>query len=155
MKKFVDEMDSSFTKIGLIPFASSVNCPLSLTDDFRKVKQAIDKLNIGEYGYVSSAHPFDLAYAELANSCADVKYIIVLTDGIWDCTDKAINSSRKCHSDGIEVMAIGFGTANYSFLKKIASTDEYASLTDLSKLGGSFSKIAQAIGDSSTSISIL
>ena len=52
-------------------------------------------------------------------------------------------------------MALGFGTADYNFLKKIASTDEFASLTNLSELSGSFSKIAQAIGDSSTGISVL
>lgn len=46
-------------------------------------------------------------------------------------------------------MALGFGSANYSFLKQIASTDEFASITDLSELGGSFSKIAQAIEDGS------
>ena len=42
-----------------------------------------------------------------------------------------------------------------AFLKKIASTDEFASITDLSDLGGSFSKIAQAIGDGSTGLSVL
>lgn len=156
MKKFVDEMDSSFTKIGLIPFATKVDCPLSLTDDFRKVKRAIDRFDIGDkYGYGNSAHPFDLAYSTLNSSYADVKYVIVLTDGVWSCTDSAISSAKKCHAAGIEVMALGFGEADYAFLKKIASTDEFASLTDLSELGGSFSKIAQAIGDVSTSISVI
>ena len=45
-------------------------------------------------------------------------------------------------------MALGFGGADYQFLKQIASTDEFASLTNLSELTGSFSKIAQAIGES-------
>ena len=45
-------------------------------------------------------------------------------------------------------MALGFGGADYEFLKQIASTDEFASLTNLSELTGSFSKIAQAIGES-------
>ena len=96
-----------------------------------------------------------MAYSALNNSDADVKYVIVLTDGVWSCTDVAISSAKKCHTAGIEVMALGFGEADYAFLKKIASTDEFASLTDLSELGGSFSKIAQAIGDGSTNISVL
>ena len=145
-----------FSKIGLIPFATKVDCPLSLTDDFRKVKRAIDRFDIGDkYGYGNSAHPFDLAYSTLNSSYADVKYVIVLTDGVWSCTDSAISSAKKCHAAGIEVMALGFGEADYAFLKKSASTDEFASLTDLSELGGSFSKIAQAIGDVSTSISVI
>lgn len=156
MKKFVDEMDSSFVKIGLIPFANHAHCELSPTDNYRKVKSYIDNLDISEkYGYGNSAHPFDLGFSELKRSSADVKYIIVLTDGMWSCNESAIASAKKCHSAGIEVMALGFGTADYNFLKKIASTDEFASLTNLSELSGSFSKIAQAIGDSSTGISVL
>lgn len=156
MKKFVDEMDSSFVKIGLIPFANHAHCELSPTDNYRKVKSYIDSLDITEkYGYGNSAHPFDLGFSELRKSSADVKYIIVLTDGMWSCNESAIASAKKCHSAGIEVMALGFGTADYNFLKKIASTDEFASLTNLSELSGSFSKIAQAIGDSSTGISVL
>lgn len=156
MKKFVDEMDSSFVKIGLIPFANHAHCELSPTDNYRKVKSYIDNLDITEkYGYGNSAHPFDLGFSELRKSSADVKYIIVLTDGMWSCNESAIASAKKCHSAGIEVMALGFGTADYNFLKKIASTDEFASLTNLSELSGSFSKIAQAIGDSSTGISVL
>lgn len=156
MKKFVDEMDSSFVKIGLIPFANHAHCELSSTDNYRKVKSYIDNLDITEkYGYGNSAHPFDLGFSELRKSSADVKYIIVLTDGMWSCNESAIASAKKCHSAGIEVMALGFGTADYNFLKKIASTDEFASLTNLSELSGSFSKIAQAIGDSSTGISVL
>ena len=49
----------------------------------------------------------------------------------------------------IEVIALGFGSAVKAFLESIASIDEFASLTDLSELSGSFSKIAQTIGDGS------
>ena len=76
------------------------------------------------------------------------RYLVILTDGVWNDPGYAIKQARRCHSDGIEVMALGFGGANYGFLKQIASTDEFASLTSLSDLTGSFSKIAQAIGDS-------
>ncbi|MEY8328088.1 Hsp70 family protein [Lachnospiraceae bacterium 48-33] len=156
MKKFVSEMDRSFVKIGVIPFANSANCELLPTSDYYKVERTIDKLEISDkYGYGNSAHPFDLSYSKLMKSSADIKYIIVLTDGMWAYTDKAISAAKKCHKSGIEVMALGFGSADYDFLKKIASTDEFASLTNLSDLGGSFSKIAQVIGEGSTSLSVL
>lgn len=156
MKKFVDEMDSDFVKIGIIPFADKAYCELSPSDDFRKVKHAIDKLELRDkYGYGNSAHPFDLSYAKLQKKAADIRYIIVLTDGMWSYTEKAIVAARECHKAGIEVMALGFGAADYNFLKEIASTDEFASLTDLSNLAGSFSKIAQAIGEGATDVSVL
>lgn len=148
MKKFIDEMDCSFTKIGIIPFANQVKCELSPTDDYKKVKNVIDRLEISDkYGYGNIGQPFDLSFAKLTKSSADIKYIIVLTDGIWSYTNSAISAAKKCHQAGIEVIALGFGTADYNFLKEIASTDKFASLTELSELGGSFSKIAQAIGE--------
>ena len=55
----------------------------------------------------------------------------------------------------MEVMALGFGGADEEFLKEIASTEDFASLTNLSELSGSFSKIAQAIGDKSTGLSMM
>lgn len=156
MKTFVDEMDNSFMRIGLIPFADTVKCELYPTDDYARVKYAIDQMEItDEYGYGNSAQPFDISYEKLVGSLADIKYIIVLTDGRWSYSDKAIAAAKRCHKANIEVMALGFGTADYNFLKKIASTDEYASLTNLAELGGSFSKIAKVIGDGSTSLSVL
>ena len=153
MKKFVDEMDSDYVRIGVIPFANNVECELRPTDNYSSVKRVIDKLEIGEkYGYGNSAHPFDKAYSYLTKSKAEIKYIIVLTDGVWSYTDNAIAAAKKCHKAEIEVMALGFGTADYNFLKKIASTDEFASLTELADLGGSFSKIAQTIGEGSTGL---
>lgn len=156
MKKFVDEMDSRFTRIGLIPFANIAKCNLHPTDDYASVKHAIDQLEItGEYGYGNSAQPFDISYEKLVGSSADIKYIVVLTDGLWSYSDKAIAAAKRCHEMNIEVMALGFGSADHDFLKKIASTDAYASLTNLAGLGGSFSKIAQAIGEGATSITVL
>ena len=155
MKRFVDEMDKDIVRIGLIPFANRTSVVLNPTSDYRKVKKAIDELVIDDgFGYGNSAHPFDIGLSELEINDADVKYIIVLTDGMWGCCDAAISSAKTCHKNNIEIMALGFGSADYSFLKKIASTDEFASLTDLSNLSGSFSKIAQVIGESSTGISV-
>jgi len=156
MKKFVDEMDRQHTRIGLIPFADSVRCECSPTGDFRKVKKLIDKLTTGGvYGCGNGAHPFDLGLKELERGDSDVKYIVVLTDGMWYSPETAITAAKKCHRAGIEVMALGFGSADHAFLKKIASTDDFASITELSELGGSFSRIAQAIGEGSTGLSVL
>lgn len=156
MKEFVDAMDNNFTKIGIIPFANQVECELPLTDNYKKIKNVIDGMKIGDkYGYGNDGHPFDLSYTQLKKSSADVKYIIVLTDGLWSYPEKAVSAARKCHEAGIEIVALGFGTADYNFLKKIASTDEFASLTDVESLGGSFSKIAQVIGEGTSGLKSL
>jgi molecular chaperone DnaK (HSP70)/uncharacterized protein YegL len=148
---FINQMDSKYVKIGLVAFADSSKCTLQPTDNYRTVAKAIGMIDTVNVGGGNSAEPFSLSYSILRNG--EVRYIIVLTDGCWYCNDsdntKAVSQAKRCHKDGIEVIALGFGSADYDFLKKIASVEEFASLTNLSELGSSFSKIAQAIGDSS------
>lgn len=147
MEKFVRNMDPEMVRVGLIPFAERTVCELRPTENYRAVTAALGKLTIGKtYGYGTSAQPFTQARAAFTGD-ADVRYIIVLTDGCWSHADRAVAEARTCHQQGIEVMALGFGDADYAFLKKIASTEKFASLTDLAGLGGSFSRIAQVIGD--------
>ena len=155
MKDFVNQMDSDIVRIGIVAFADSTRTLVQPTDDYRSVINTISNLESVDVGGGTSAEPFTLSYSSLVNNDSDVKYIVVLTDGCWFNTQDAIQKAKQCHKAGIEIMALGFGSADYSFLKKIASTDEFASLTDLSNLGGSFSKIAQVIGESSTGINML
>lgn len=159
MDDFVNQMDSEYTRIGIIAFADNTKVILQPTDDFKAVHNTISRLESVDVGICNDAEPFTSAYGVLNGRFikkeSDIKYIVVLTDGCWNNTSTAINAAKKCHKAGIEVMALGFGSADHAFLKKIASTDEFASITDLSDLGGSFSKIAQAIGEGSTGLSVL
>ena len=152
MTDFVNQMDSDYTSIGVLAFADTTRCVLSPTHDYKSVKAAINNLNSVNVGVCNGAEPFTLSHSTLKNG--EIRYIIVLTDGCWSNTSHAITAAKNCHRDRIEVMALGFGTADHQFLKQIASVEEFASLTDLSNLGGSFSKIAQAIGEGSTGITI-
>lgn len=159
MDDFVKQMDSDYTRIGIIAFADTTKVILQPTDDFKAVHSTISRLESVDVGIGNDAEPFTSAYGVLNGGFmkkeSDIKYIVVLTDGCWNNISTAIGAAKKCHKAGIEVMALGFGSADHAFLKKIASTDEFASITDLSDLGGSFSKIAQAIGEGSTGLSVL
>ena len=153
MIEFVNQMDKEFTKVGLLAFADRTQMIVRPTNSFRKVIQGINKLEVGDVGIANSAEPFTEVIRELKDNCFDknknkIKFLVVLTDGIWSNQESAVRKAKVCHKKGIEIMALGFGGADYKFLKEIASTDEFASLTNLSELTGSFSKIAQAISDS-------
>ncbi|MDR1901700.1 MAG: Hsp70 family protein [Treponema sp.] len=157
MKKFIDEMDREYTKIGIIPFADQENCIVKPTKDFNEAKRAVDGIWNVSVGRGNDTEPFTLARSILKGGLlkkeSQIRYIVVLTDGMWSYQDRAVKAAKNCHRDGIEVMALGFGGADYNFLKKIASVDAFAELTNLSDLGGSFSKIAQAINTGSTGLS--
>ncbi len=159
MEDFVDQMDNRFTRVAVFAFADSVRCLQPLSEDFTAVKKTIRKLESVDVGVCNGAHPFTDARAILSRWTSrkkrGLRYIVVLTDGCWACREAAIQAAHMCHMDGIDVMALGFGSANYEFLKQIASTDQFASLTDLSDLGGSFSRIAQAIGEGAGGLATL
>lgn len=160
MKDFVNQMDSEYTKIGLLAFADRTRMVTKPTDDFAKLLKDIDRIEVGDVGICNGAEPFSVSLDTLNGRLSrkkddKIKYLVVLTDGVWDNPGGAIREAVRCHKEGIEVMALGFGGADESFLKKIASTDDFASLTNLADLSGSFSKIAQAIGDKSTGLKIM
>lgn len=153
MEQFVRELGSENAKIGLLSFADKVRLVVKPTENEKQVIQAIRSIHVGEVGSGNSAEPFTDALSILRRRLftkEDIaRYLVVLTDGAWYNPTQAITKAKQCHAEGIEVIALGFGSAVKAFLESIASIDEFASLTDLSELSGSFSKIAQTIGDGS------
>ena len=153
MEQFVRELGSTNAKIGLLSFADKVRLVVKPTENEKQVIQAIRSIHVGEVGSGNSAEPFTDALSILRRRLftkEDIaRYLVVLTDGAWYNPTQAITKAKQCHAEGIEVIALGFGSADKAFLESIASIDEFASLTDLSELSGSFSKIAQTIGDGS------
>ena len=153
MEQFVRELGSANAKIGLLSFADKVRLVVKPTKNEKQVIQAIRSIHVGEVGGGNSAEPFTDALSILKRRLftkEDIaRYLVVLTDGAWNNPTQAITKAKQCHAEGIEVIALGFGSAVKAFLESIASIDEFASLTDLSELSGSFSKIAQTIGDGS------
>jgi molecular chaperone DnaK (HSP70)/uncharacterized protein YegL len=176
---FVGQMNQMNTSIGVLSFADNAKLLLPPTNDYNNVTRIIKSLDIGgklsqEIGVANDAEPFTAAFValngnEIISSGGSInmnlmfnnpimptnilkkKYIVVLTDGYWNNPVTAVQNAQKCHNNGIDVMALGFGGADEDFLKQIASVDEFASMTDLSGLSGSFSKIAQAIGEGADS----
>lgn len=176
MRNFVEEMSSGSVRIGIIAFAVDSRFYLEPTDDLGFVYERIPEILGFNVGGGTTAEPFTLANeywsvenkkenkekkswakrllsgSNLADASDRLRYIVVLTDGLWAYPESSVLKAKKCHEAGIEVMALGFGDADWEFLKKIASVDEFASMTDLANLSASFTKIAQAIGEYSTGL---
>jgi hypothetical protein len=77
-----------------------------------------------------------------------------LADGVWSRQDLAERRARACHEQGIDIISIGFGTADRCFLDRIASTSLGSFYTTVSGLADAFSKIAQALTEGSVTGSI-
>ncbi len=142
---FVKEFDKDYTEIGLINFSDKCVLYQPLTRKERQLISKINgwKINDNNLGYGNAAEPFTVAYDTLRKDKNPVRYLVVLTDGYWSYEDRAVEAAKRCHKNGIEVIALGFGQANKTFLDKIASRKDFASFTDLSKLENVLTGIAK------------
>lgn len=144
---FVQQFDLSNVEVGLINFSDKSVVYQELTDDEALLIRRINfwSINQGGLGYGNAAEPFSDANRELSRVDKDIKYLVVLTDGYWSCEKKAIEEARKLHEKGIDVIAVGFGSAKKEFLKRIASRDDFAFLTELGNLSATLSGIAKVM----------
>lgn len=153
--QFIGELDMNQTKIGLIAFSDKVKIYQKMTSNKKQILKKVDSLSIqSDLGYGNTAQPFTEILFEMGKTKNDHQpcYGIVLTDGVWSYKHKAIQAAQKCHKNGIDTIAIGFGSADEMFLKAISSIDELAKLSNLSDLSTSFSNIAQAIASENTGL---
>jgi molecular chaperone DnaK len=151
MTKFVDDADLDCFKIGIIGVADSVKVYLKPSNDAVKINASIRAIAIGDCGYCNEAHPFDILLSEFSKDC-ELKYAVVLADGVWEKQKNAVQAAAQCHRNGIAIIGLGFGGADKDFMESISSEKDLAVITQMGGLTSSFSKIAQIIGSRGNSL---
>jgi len=147
-KQFLEKIDLSHFSVGIMAVADRTKMLVNLSQNAVEIEKGIDGLSrCYSVGGGNEGQPFTDAKNILA-PLEGAKFLIVLADGQWSHENYAINEAKQCHVANIGVIAIGFGYANKHFLHQVASCDENALFTDLSKLGDSFSTIAQVLTQS-------
>jgi molecular chaperone DnaK len=144
---FVSQVDLTTTSVGLIAFSDLVHVELKASQDAGAIGRAINGLVCGSTGGGNATDPFDEVHG-LLRKREGSRYAVVLADGVWYNQAAAVQRARRCHQDGIEVVAIGFGGADRAFLNQIASSTEQAFFTDMNKLTQAFSTIARELTES-------
>jgi uncharacterized protein YegL len=146
---FISQLDLTTTSVGLIGFSDSVDVALKASQNATHLGGAIRNLHIGRTGGGNSGHPFDDIH-RLLHGRDGRRYAVVLADGVWSNQAHAVTRAQRCHQDGIEIIAIGFGSADRNFLNQIASSTEQAFFTDMNKLTAAFSTIARELTETGT-----
>ena len=148
--QFLKKIDLSHSSVGVVAFSDRVDELVAPCQDGRRIRRALDQLpdivSEGRCGFGNEAIPFQRLLTKAPRD-GEPCFIVLLTDGIWDHQPEAIDYAARCHQAGLEVVAMGFGGANQAFLKAIATSDEAAIFTDLSRLGECFSRIAQVLSE--------
>jgi Molecular chaperone len=151
IRDFVMSIAGENTKFGLIGFGDKVGILRDMTTDPNMIISAMDALKVNIYGRGTDGSPLSTAAMMLSNKPGG-KMIVVLTDGIWGKRDFAVNEAMSCKNSNIAIVGVGFGDADTSFLKQIATVEEGAMFTTLDRLGETFSTIATAINSGSMGI---
>ena len=144
-------LDMQRTRIAIVPFATRAQVSQQLTDSRSSIMNAIARIQKEgtQFGYATyGLSPFHKAF-DMLQPQTGKRFIVALTDGQWYDETKAVKHAQRCKDAGIEIVAIGFGDADKAFLQKIASSDENALFSNLSRLVEDFSTIAQTIRKSS------
>jgi molecular chaperone DnaK (HSP70) len=147
MHSFIDNSDLSHASIGLISFSDRVSVDQKATQNGKTLHQAVDAWRIGLTGGGNADHPFN-DVLQLLKDRQGARFCVALTDGVWSCQPEAIEAAARCHQNNIQVIAIGFGSADEKFLRTIANSDRSAILTSQSNLAATFENIAQVLVES-------
>ena len=121
--EFIKQMDFSYTSIGLIPFADRVEVIQTFSKNQLEIEKKIKNLNHVDLGGGTSAEPFEKSL-EIMKFEEGKKLIIVLTDGAWFNKNIALKNAQNCKYNGIEIRAIGFGSADINFLKQLSTSED-------------------------------
>ena len=119
-REFLDSCDFTRAEVGLISFSTEVILQAGATDNARKIKAAIDRLEPQASTNLTDA----LILADRELEARDrTRYIVVLTDGYPDAAESAVEAAVKAREAGIEIVAIGTGDADRDYLKRLASSE--------------------------------
>ncbi len=140
IQKFINSSDLAHTSIGLVAFNDSARVVVEATQDGRKLSSGAESLS--EAG--GTSEPLTFVFGELQKR-EGPRYCVVLTDGQWSGQERAVETSKKMKESGIEVIAIGFGSADEGFLRRIATSDQSAMLVGSGDLTSTFENIAQVL----------
>ncbi len=144
IRDFVSALAGENTYFSLIGFGDKIKVVQELTNDSRVILESIDDLKVKMVGRGTDASPLDTAHMILGGK-PGVGIAVVLTDGIWGKKDKAVEQAMSCRQDNIRIIAVGFGEADTSFLRQIATVEQGALYTTIDRMGDTFSTIATAI----------
>jgi molecular chaperone DnaK len=153
IRNFVRSLADENTKFALIGFGDKVKSIHDLTGDMDVIIGSIEDLKVKMLGRGTDASPLDAARAML-NGHAGVGIIVVLTDGVWGKKENAVKQALDCMENNITIIAIGFGEADTSFLRQIATVDDGALYTTIDRLGETFGTIATAISSGNMGLAV-
>lgn len=139
-REFMSKIDLRISEISIVGFESRIHIMCDLSQSEHTISRAIDKLDAKGGTNSPLKHCFNVL-----RSTKNKPVIVLLTDGEWFDQDKALITAQSCKNAGMDIIAVGFGSADKRFLARIATV---TMMTDINSLVESFSTIATELSTS-------
>ncbi|GAC1450019.1 MAG: Hsp70 family protein [Isosphaeraceae bacterium] len=143
-RAFLDRCDFTMTEVGLIAFSDQVTLMADATDHVRRIQAAIARLEAD--GSTNLSDALTLARERLV-IVQRTRYIVILTDGYPDAAEDAVEQAGLARAMGIEIVAIGMGSADREYLRRLSSTEAGTIFAGQGELVGTFGHIARVIAE--------
>lgn len=132
--------------VGLISFDSSARHVSTPQRVITPLESAVKSLEIG--GSTNLTEALTMAASKLCDSAAE-RVIYVVTDGMPDSPETALNVAEKAKRQGITIMTLGTDGADKNYLSQLASRKELAVKVDRPALQGGIASMARLLIDRS------
>jgi len=118
---FAKDASTKEYSTGLIQFESIATHLCEPQRDVEILRQRLERIEAS--GTTNMADAIQLATKKLKNK-AGFRVMVIVTDGMPDDEQKALEAAKQAKSKGIDIITLGTDDADEEFLEKLASRDE-------------------------------
>jgi len=118
---FAAEAQSEEYSVGVICFSTDAEHMLEPQKSLTPITATVE--NLSPKGTTNMTNAIRLAQDKLSDQTGD-KVLCLVTDGVPDNKDSALDAAKEARLHGIELMAIGTDDADKSFLEQIVTRKE-------------------------------
>lgn len=128
--------------VGLIAFASTPGCMLEAHSDHSALQRALAGLTAA--GSTDLAAAIDMVIPKLARFGTD-RAICIVTDGMPDCRNAALQAAQRAKDRGIEILTLGTDDADQAFLAQLATRKDLALKVERKLLATAITSMARLL----------
>lgn len=139
-------MGSQGYNVGLMAFGSDIrNIVTPKPFDEKYFRKAVNSLN-ASLGGTNMARAIRASKSRFISNKQKRILVIVTDGGTTDGVENTLEAAKELKQQGIEIVAIGCGGADESFLKKLASKDDLAEFVSQDRLRLTMGEMAKRLG---------
>jgi len=128
--------------LGLIEFDSESRCLCHPTRDIEVLVRHISLLAANGSTDMTGAIRLGTHFMPHKNC---VRSIVVVTDGVPNDVPSALHAAKEAKASGIDIIAIGTGAADHTFLAQLATSSDLATYVEVADLSRAMTSAAKML----------